>query len=133
MDFRKREVWQDVEISLELALEFDPEAVARRHPGVVPVLAELLIGPPRAYRSLADIEPLAGLRTLEGRHERLRFTMGELHRAGLVLDRLFAALEFNVVGRRVSPVRVLGPTQLPEGWGAASPVWSCLRPLDAAA
>jgi hypothetical protein len=133
MDFRKREVWQDVEVNFELALEFDPGAIASRHPGLVPVLAELLVGPPRRFRSVADLEPFGGLTSLNGKHERLRFTLGELHRAGLVLDGLFAAIEFNVVGRRVTPIRVVGPAILQEGWASASPVWSCLRPLDAAA
>ncbi len=128
MEPRQREVWQDVEVSLELSLEFDPGALARAHPGLVPVLGELLVGPPRPLRTAADLEPLAGLRSLEARHPRLRLAFAETRRVGLALDRLFEAIEFDVVGRRVVPVRPLG---LPEGgrdWRSAG-VWLCHRPL----
>ena len=129
---RDRQVWQDVEVNLELALEFEPEALQRAHPGLVPVLAELLVGPPRAYRTLADLEPLAGLRSLEARHPRLRLAFGETRRVGLALDRLFEAIEFDVVGRRVTAVRPLGPSETPAGWRSAG-VWLCHRPLAQAA
>ena len=132
MDTRRREVWQDVEINLELALEFDPAALHRTHPGLTTILGELLVGPPRRLRTLEDLEPFSGLRTLEARHERLRLHFLETRRLGVTLDRLFAALEFNVVGRRVTPVRVLGPIVPPEGWAAPNGVWLCHRPLEAA-
>jgi len=119
----QREVWQDVEVSLELALEFDPLALYRAYPGLIPVLGELLVGPPRALRTVGDLEPLAGLTTLEARHVRLRLAFAETRRLGLVLDRLFEAIEFDVVGRRVKAERPGGPLAAPPG------MWLCHRPL----
>jgi hypothetical protein len=122
-----RPVWQDVEINLELALEFDPERLGRAHPGLVPFLAELLIGPPRVARTLGELEPFAGLRSLEARHAQLRLDFHSLKRLGLTMDALFAALEFDVVGRPVKPVRHIGI--LPGSWRATSSVWVCHKPL----
>ena len=120
-------VWQDVEINLELALEFDPQRLKRDHAGLIPFLAELLIGPPRVVRTLDELELFAGLRSLEARHPQLRLDFYGLKRLGGALDTLFAALEFDVIGRPVNPVRHVG--SLPGSWRAASSVWACHRPL----
>ncbi len=120
-------VWQDVEINLELALEFDPERLGRDHAGLVPVLAELLVGPPRAVRTLSELEPFAGLRSLEAKHAQLRLDFHGLKRLGSTLDSLFAALEFDVIGRPVKPVRHVGIA--PGSWRATSSLWACHRPL----
>lgn len=124
----KREVWSDVEIQLELAIEFDPEAFERTHPGLAPLLAELLIGPPRIQRDTAELWPYAGLKTLEARLPRLRFIPAETKRLALGLDRLFTALEFNIVGHKV--LAIPNPeVQHPDGWRSSSGVWLCHQPL----
>lgn len=122
-----KSVWQDVEINLELALEFDPERLGRTHAGLVPFLAELLIGPPRAVRSLEELEPFAGLRSLEAKHAQLRLDFHSLKRLGLTLDAMFAALEFDVIGRPVNPVRHVGIVR--GSWRSTSSLWACHRPL----
>jgi hypothetical protein len=126
-----RPVWQDVEINLELALEFDPEHLGRAYPGLVPFLAELLIGPPRVARTLTELEPFAGLRSLEAKHAQLRLDFQGLKRLGLTMDALFAALEFDVIGKPVKPVRYIGIT--PGSWRSTSSIWACHKPLRDAA
>ncbi len=126
----KREVWQDVEVNLELSLEFDPEEFLRRHPGLALVLTELLIGPPRRWRDPAELLPYAGCKSLEARLPRLRFSPLETRRLGQALDKLFTAIEFSIVGHRV--IAVPPPSkaiELPEGWRAHSGVWLCHQPL----
>ncbi|MER3554197.1 MAG: hypothetical protein C4331_07575 [Meiothermus sp.] len=122
----QREVWQDVEVHLELSLEFDPEALKQRHPGLSLVLAELLIGPPRQWRDPAELLPYAGLKSLEAQLPRLRFSPLETRRLGQAIDRLFTAIEFEIVGHKVLSVPNL---QALEGWRAKSGVWLCHHPL----
>ncbi|MCL6526568.1 MAG: hypothetical protein K6T57_06735 [Thermaceae bacterium] len=121
----KREVWQDVEVHLELSLEFDPEALIQGHPGLALVLAELLIGPPRYWRDEAELLPFAGLKSLEAQLPRLRFRPLETRRLAQALDRLFTALEFEIVGHKVLSV----PNLQAQGWQAKSGVWLCHQPL----
>jgi hypothetical protein len=126
----KREVWQDVEVNLELSLEFDPEAFLHRHPGLALVLAELLVGPPRRWRDPAELLPYAGCKSLEARLPRLRFSPVETRSLGYALDRLFTAIEFSIVGHKI--ISVPQPNKairLPEGWRAPSAVWLCHQPL----
>ncbi|HEX2864053.1 MAG TPA: hypothetical protein VHN99_05760, partial [Deinococcales bacterium] len=89
-----------------------------------------LAGPPRAERTLADLEPFAGLWHLEVHHGTLRVNRLELRRVALSVDRLFTALEFQVVGRPLSSVRPLGPLAEGQPWRAPSLLWSCYRPLE---
>ncbi|MCX7784310.1 MAG: hypothetical protein N2318_11795 [Meiothermus sp.] len=126
----KREVWQDVEVNLELSLEFDPEEFLRRHPGLALVLAELLVGPPRRWRDPAELWPYAGCKSLEAKLPRLRFSPLETRPLGQALDKLFTAIEFSIVGHKV--ITVPPPhkaIELPEGWRAPSGVWLCHQPL----
>jgi len=129
MERRKTEVWEDVEVHLELALEFDPERLQKEHPGLGLVLAELLIGPPRRQRDVAELWPYAGLKSLEAHLERLGFNPLETRRLGQALDRLFTALEFEIVGQKVISVPLPPNVELPEGWRARSGVWLCHLPL----
>lgn len=126
----KREVWQNVEVHLELALEFDPEKLEKTHPGLVPVLAELLIGPPRFERDCAELWPYAGLKSLQAQLPHLRLRFPETRRLGIAIDRLFTAIDFQIVGQRVMPIPPIGPIQLPDGWKAHSGVWLCHQPLE---
>ncbi|GIW25335.1 hypothetical protein [Meiothermus sp.] len=126
----KREVWQDVEVNLELSLEFDPEAFLRRYPGLALVLAELLVGPPRRWRDPAELLPYAGCKSLEAKLPRLRFSPLETRPLAQALDKLFTTLEFSIVGHKV--IAVPPPSkaiELPEGWRAQSGVWLCHQPL----
>lgn len=126
----RREVWQDVEVNLELSLEFDPEEFLRRYPGLSLVLAELLVGPPRRWRDPAELLPYAGCKSLEARLPRLRFSPLETRSLGQALDRLFTTIEFSIVGHKVLAVPPPGRfIELPEGWRAKSEVWLCHRPL----
>jgi|YNPMSStandDraft_1061717.scaffolds.fasta_scaffold09122_1 hypothetical protein len=126
----RREVWQDVEVNLELSLEFDPEAFLQRYPGLALVLAELLVGSPRRWRDPVELLPYAGQKSLEARLPRLRFSPLETRSLGQALDRLFTALEFSIVGHKVMAVPPPGRSiELPEGWRASSWVWLCHRPL----
>ena len=127
------QVWQDVEITLEFVESFDPKRLLETHPGLSSILGEFLIGPPRTVRTPDELALFAGLTSLESKIPRLRLHFEETKRLGLALDRLFGALEFNVIGRRVIAVPNPSPIELPEGWRAQSPVWLCHRPLlDAA-
>jgi hypothetical protein len=126
----KREVWQNVEVRLELALEFDPEKLERSYSGLVPVLAELLIGPPRLERDSAELWPYAGLKSLAAQLPHLRLRFPETRRLGIALDGLFTAIDFQIVGQRVLQIPPPGPIQLPQGWRALSGVWLCHQPLE---
>lgn len=126
----KREVWQDVEVNLELSLEFDPEEFLRRHPGLALVLAELLVGPPRHWRDPAELLPYAGCKSLEARLPHLRFSPLETRPLGQALDKLFTAIEFSIVGHKVIAVPPPAKNiELSEGWRARSGVWLCHQPL----
>ncbi|RIH89738.1 hypothetical protein Mlute_00253 [Meiothermus luteus] len=126
----RKEVWQDVEVNLELSLEFDPEAFSKRHPGLSLVLAELLIGPPRHWRDPAELLPYAGCKSLEARLPRLRFSPLETRFLARALDQLFTTIEFSIVGHKVLTVPPPSKaTKLPEGWRARSGVWLCHQPL----
>ncbi|ADH62694.1 MAG: hypothetical protein ACOYW9_10535 [Deinococcota bacterium] len=129
MERVKREVWQDVEVHLELSLEFDPEAFQKHYPGLALVMAELLIGPPRLWRDPAELLPYAGLKSLGAKLPRLRLNFLETRRLGQALDKWFTALEFEIVGQKVLAVPPPGPIELPEGWRAKSGVWLCHQPL----
>lgn len=129
MERRKTEVWEDVEVHLELAFEFDPERLQKEYPGLSLVLAELLVGPPRRWRDAAELLPYAGLKSLEAHLERLRFNPLETRRLGQVLDRLFTALEFEIVGQKVISIPLPPNVETPEGWRARSGVWLCHLPL----
>ena len=127
------QVWQDVEITLEFVESFDPGRLLETHPGLSSILGEFLIGPPRLVRVPEELEMYAGLTSIESKIPRLRLDFLETKRLGVVLDKLFGALEFNVIGRRIMTVPNPSPIELPEGWRANSPVWLCHRPLlDAA-
>jgi len=121
-----REVWQDVEVHLELSLEFDPEALAQSHSGLALVLAELMIGPPRRWRDPTELLPYAGLKSLEAQLPRLRFSPLETRRLGQALDQLFTALEFEIVGHKILSIPNL---EASSGWQAKSGVWLCHQPL----
>ncbi|WP_233498303.1 hypothetical protein [Meiothermus sp. QL-1] len=126
----RKEVWEDVEVNLELSLEFDPDEFLRRYPGLSLVLAELLIGPPRRWRDPAELLPFGGCKSLEARLPRLRFSPLETRSLALALDRLFTAIEFSIVGHKVLAVPPPSRTvELPEGWRARSGVWLCHQPL----
>ncbi|MER3443725.1 MAG: hypothetical protein C4333_06255 [Meiothermus sp.] len=129
MERRRTEVWEDVEVHLELALEFDPERLQKEHPGLGLVLAELLVGPPRRWRDPAELLPYAGLKSLQAHLERLRFNPLETRRLGQALDRLFTALEFEIVGQKVISIPLPPNVEKPEGWRARSGVWLCHLPL----
>lgn len=122
----RREVWQDVEVHLELSLEFDPVALETWHPGLSLVLAELLIGPPRRWRDPAELRPYAGMKSLEAQLPRLRFSPLETRCLGQALDRLFTALEFDIVGHKILSVP---NARASESWQAKSGVWLCHLPL----
>jgi hypothetical protein len=124
-----KQVWQDVEITLEFIETFDPKKLLQTHPGLLGLLGEFLIGPPRRLRSPEELEVYAGLNLLEAKLPQLRLDFLETKRLGQALDGLFGALEFNVIGRRVTPVRHLGPLESPNGWRSKSGVWLCHRPL----
>ncbi len=126
-----KETWREVEVDLELAAEFDPELLATKHPGYVPLLAELLVGPPRRWREAGDLAPFAGLHSLQAKHEQLRLTFVEIRHLGEILDRLFAALEFALIGKRILQVRPLGLGNDGD-WRAEGHVWLCHRPLEQA-
>jgi hypothetical protein len=123
----KLEVWQNVEVHLELALEFDPQKLELTHPGLVPVLAELLIGPPRLERDSAELWPYAGLKSLEAQLPHLRLRFLETRRLGLALDKLFTALDFQIVGQRVMQIP---PPLSTQSWRAGGLVWLCHQPLE---
>lgn len=121
-----REVWQNVEVSLELAQAFDPQALQAQQPGVALVLAEMLVGPPRWRRDEAELWPFAGLCSLQASQERLRLNFYETRRLAVALDRLFTALDFRIVGHRVSSV----PRPVAGDWRAVGGLWLCHTPLN---
>lgn len=130
MEHPLREVWQDVEVHLELSLQFDAPVFAKKHPGLALVLAELLVGSPRQGRDPVELLPYNGCYSLEARLPRLRFSPIETRRLGQELDRLFTALEFNIVGHRIIAIPSLGSQQSTDkGWRAKSSVWLCHQPL----
>jgi len=125
-----REVWQDVEVHLELAVGFDPETFEYLYPGLSLVLAELLLGPPRLKRDSLELLAFGNQKSFEVQLPRLRFHLLETRQLGQALDRLFTALEFDIVGHKI--ISIPPPSmaiQLPQGWRARSGVWLCHRPL----
>lgn len=127
---RQTEVWHDVEVRLELSMGFDPEELSKRHPGLALVMAEMLVGPPRKWREPVELLPFAGLKSLEAKLPRLRFTPAETRPLAQALDRLFTAIEFDIVGHKIlavpPPSRLI---RLEGGWQAPSTIWLCHQPL----
>ena len=128
---RQTEVWHDVEVHVEFSLEFDPEAMHKQHPGLALVLAEMLVGPPRQWRDPAELLPFAGLKSLEAKLPRLRFSPIETKPLAHALDKMFTAIEFDIVGHKIltipPPSKLI---QLEQGWRAPSTIWLCHRPLS---
>jgi hypothetical protein len=128
MQHSKKSVLCEVSVHLELLEPFEPQRLERTHAGCLNVLAELLIGSPRMERDAAELEVFAGLTSLQTSVSRLRLDPPLLARLARVLDQTFTALEFDIVGRRVSSVRNFDPLPLAD-WRAVSPIWLCLQPL----
>lgn len=109
---------------------FDPEELSKRHPGLALVMAEMLVGPPRKWREPVELLPFAGLKSLEAKLPRLRFTPAETRPLAQALDRLFTAIEFDIVGHKIlavpPPSRLI---RLEGGWQAPSTIWLCHQPL----
>jgi hypothetical protein len=128
MPHPQKPVWCEVTVHLELLEPFEPRKLERTHAGCPNLLAELLIGSPRTNRDPVELEPFTGLTSLEANVERLRVDPPLLTRLARVLDATFTALEFDIVGRRVTSVRNFDVFQVGD-WRAVSPVWACLQPL----
>ncbi len=124
----EKPVLYEVEVHLELLEPFEPGRLEQTHAGCPNVLAGLLIGSPRVQRDVAELEVFSGLTSLEAKVARLRLDPPLLVRLARVLDQTFTALEFDIVGRRVSAVRNFDPWPLAD-WRAVSPIWMCLQPL----
>ncbi|NJK44953.1 MAG: hypothetical protein HC933_12275 [Pleurocapsa sp. SU_196_0] len=128
MPHLEKPVLCEVSVHLELLEPFEPRRLERTHAGCPAILAELLIGSPRAQRDPAELEPFTGLTSLEAQVTRLRLDSFGLRRLAQVLDVTFTALEFDILGRRVTSVRNLEPSGTGD-WRTISPVWACLQPL----
>jgi hypothetical protein len=128
MPLLEKPVLCEVSVHLELLEPFEPRRLERSHAGCPAILAELLIGSPRAERDPAELEPFSGLTSLEAQVARLRLDPLGLRRLAQVLDATFTALEFDILGRRVTSVRNFDPLGTSD-WRAVSPVWACLQPL----
>jgi hypothetical protein len=129
MEKPKREVWKDVEIHLEIAQAFDPKLLEEAHPWLALVMTELLFGNLQ-WRDSAGLLQFAGQKSLEAQLPQLRFSPLETKYLGKVLDKLFTAIEFDIVGHKV--MAVPPPTasvHLPQGWRAQSGIWLCHQPL----
>jgi hypothetical protein len=121
-------VWGSVEIHLELAQEFDPFQLHSTHPGLALVMAELLLGSPRRLRDPAELALWAGCTSFEREFGQLRLVFPELRRLGLLLDRLFDAISFDVIGQ---PLTYRNVAASAPKHTLATPLWLCHRPLEA--